>query len=608
MKKIQIIFAILLACLVVSPVSAAPKKYKKKKPTAKNVTYNPARVHDIHNVAVWGGAGYSGLLNNYAASTFGTNFQGTFSNSFIGGGGGFLGVGYEYKYKKFLLSVGPEFKIFSSLDRFNLDGKYVQPLSEYSQLKSYSFSTISENQLLGQLTVPILFGATFDKFYFKAGAKIGYTMLGNYTQASTLTTTITDPNAYEPDWSDIPSHGALTGTPYAMRGKNPFGLDIAMTAEVGLNIDKMLSEDWQEENEKRQRPIRMRVALFADYGVYNMSVANASQPFATTTEQSITTTSLHQSEWASSALNSLMVGVKFTAMLQMNKEKILKKPNPLLYVYTVDQNTDKLLAGAVVEYKATNATKLRKKTTDSRGKASLRLAEGEYSFKASKGGYIPSEEVIFNHVEDKEELTIALQPVPVYTIYVRDAKTQTWMASALSFVDVNTNKTVSQATTDATTGKYTLTLPLNATYRVQITADNYFATDKLITDLAAIDTIDLQPIEKKKAIVLHNLYFASFQTTILPESEAALQQLYEMLSENPDLRIRIIGHTDDVGSDRDNQILSEGRANSVRQAMIDRGIDSTRIETEGKGEKEPVVPNTSDENRAKNRRVEFMIL
>jgi outer membrane protein OmpA-like peptidoglycan-associated protein len=126
--------------------------------------------------------------------------------------------------------------------------------------------------------------------------------------------------------------------------------------------------------------------------------------------------------------------------------------------------------------------------------------------------------------------------------------------------------------------------------------------------LAAIDTIDLQPIEKKKAIVLHNLYFASFQTTILPESEAALQQLYEMLSENPDLRIRIIGHTDDVGSDRDNQILSEGRATSVRQAMIDRGIDGARIETEGKGEKEPVVPNTSDENRAKNRRVEFMIL
>ena len=609
MKKIQIIFAILLAFLVVVPASAAPKKYKKKKkPTSKNVTYNPARVHDIHNVAVWGGAGYSGLVNNYNTSTLGANFQGTFTNSFIGGGGGLLGVGYEYKYKKFLLSVGPEFKIFSSQDRFNLDGKYVQPLSEYSQLKNYSFSTIDENQLLGQLTVPILFGATFDKFYFKAGAKIGYTMLGNYTQSSTLTTTITDPNAYEPDWGDIPSHGAITGSPYEMRGKNPFGLDIAMTAEVGVNLDKLLSDTWQKENEKRQRPIRMRVALFADYGVYNMSVANSSVPFATTTEQAITTTSLHQTEWASSALNSLMVGVKFTAMLQMNKEKILKKPNPSLYVYTMDQTTDKYLAGATVEYKPIGSTKVRKKTTDSRGKASLRLAEGEYSIKASKSGYVTSDEIIFNHVEDKEQLTIALQPIPIYTVYVRDAKTQKWVVSSLSFVDVNTNKTVSQATTDPTTGNHALALPLDGTYRLQINADNYFATDKLITDLAAVDTIDLQPIEKEKAIVLNNLYFASFQTTILPESEPALQQLFEMLRDNPSLRIRIVGHTDDVGSDKDNQILSEGRAASVRQAMIDRGIDGARIEVEGKGEKEPVVPNTSDENRAKNRRVEFVIL
>ena len=55
-------------------------------------------------------------------------------------------------------------------------------------------------------------------------------------------------------------------------------------------------------------------------------------------------------------------------------------------------------------------------------------------------------------------------------------------------------------------------------------------------------------------------------------------------------------------------MLSEGRAKSVRQAMIDRGIDPARIEAEGRGEKEPVVPNTSDENRAKNRRVEFVIL
>ena len=608
MKKIQIILTILLAFLVVLPAIAAPKKSKKKKVANKNVTYNPARVHDIHNVAVWGGVGYSGLVNNFPDATSGINFQGSFSNKFIGGGGGLIGVGYEYKYKKFILSVGPEIKIFSSLDKFTLDGQYAQPMSEYSQTKNYTFSPVYENQWVGQLTLPIMFGGTFDQVYFKAGAKVGYTLLKSYTQSSLLTTSLTDPMAYDPNWFDIPSHGALTDTPYKTRGNNPFGLDIALSAEVGVNLDKLLSDDWQTNNEKRERPLRMRVAVFADYGVYDMAIGKAGVPFATTMEQNITTTSLHQSQWASSALNSLLVGVKFTAMLQMNKEKTLKKQNPLLYAYVLDQSTEKYLSGATVESKSVDTGKLRKKTTDSKGRASLRMPEGEYAIWASKSGYIPSEEMFVEHAEDKAQITIALKPVPVYTVYVRDAKTQSWVNSTLTFVDTNTNKTIVQDTTGVLTGSYSTKLPLNATYRLQITAENYFASDKVITDLAAVDTIDLQPIEKKKAIVMHNLYFASFQTTILPESETALLQLYEMLRENPDLRIRIIGHTDDVGSDKDNQRLSEGRANSVRQAMIDRGIDGSRIEIEGKGEKEPVVPNTSDENRARNRRVEFVIL
>lgn len=610
MKKIQIILIILLATLMVVPASAAPKRYKKKKKAAdKGVTYNPARVHDIHNVAVWGGAGYSGLINNYPSATNGIGYQGSFESKLVGGGGGIIGVGYEYKYKKLILSVGPEFKLFSSLDKFQLDGSYAQPLSMYNQTKNYYFPGESkENQLVGQITLPILLGATFDQVYFKAGAKIGYSLLGNYKQTATLTTSITDPEAYDPDWMDIHGHGAITNMPYEVKGKNPFGLDIALTAEVGVNLDKLLDAKWQKANEAKERPLRMRVALFADYGVYNMSVANTTTPFATTTEQTITTTSLHQTEWAQSPLNSLLVGVKFTAMLQMNKEKTLKKQNPTLYVFTVDQTTNKALASAVVESKSMETGRVRKKTADSRGRATLKLAEGEYAIKASKGGYIPSEELIFEHLEDKEQLTIALKPVPVYTAVIRNAKTNKYLAASLSFVDVNTNKVVAQAATDTITGTYSTALPLQGNYRLHVTATDFFAADKLIMDLAASDTIDLQPIEKKKAIVLHNLYFASFQTTILPESEGALQQLYEMLSDNPDLRIRIIGHTDDVGTDADNQVLSEGRANSVRQAMIDRGIDPARIEAEGRGENEPVVPNTSDENRAKNRRVEFVVL
>ena len=602
------ILTILVVTLLAVPSYAAPKKKSKKKPTSSQYTYNPARVHDIHNIAIWGGAGYSGLLNAYPATTGGINFQGDFSSQFVGGGGGLIGLGYEYKYKNLILSVGPEFKIFSSLDRLSLDGAYIQAMSEYNQTKNYYFLDFQENALVGQINMPIMLGATFNQIYFKAGAKVGYTLMGNYQQTATLTTTITDPNAYDPSWSDIPSHGAITGSPYEMKGSNPFGLDIAVSAEVGVNIDKLLSKDWQKNNEDKKRPLRMRVALFADYGINSLSVSDPAIAFATTSEQNITTTSIHQSEWASSSLNSLLVGVKFTAMLQMNKEKELKKQSPSLYVYTVDQMTEKLLAGCLVESKDVETGKIRKKTSSSKGLASLRLPEGEYTIKASKAGYITSDEITINHVEDKEKLTIALQPIPKYTVCVRDAKTLAYMNASLSFVDEKTQTVVAQAATDINTGSYTIALPIGSTYQLQVTATEYFAVQQLITNLAALDTIYLQPIEKQKAIVLDNLYFASFQTTILPESEGALNQLYTMLTDNPEVRIRIIGHTDDVGSDKDNQILSEGRAKSVRQAMIDRGIDPNRIEFEGRGEQEPVATNKTEEGRAKNRRVEFVIL
>jgi OOP family OmpA-OmpF porin len=81
-----------------------------------------------------------------------------------------------------------------------------------------------------------------------------------------------------------------------------------------------------------------------------------------------------------------------------------------------------------------------------------------------------------------------------------------------------------------------------------------------------------------------------------------------LLAENPEIRIRITGHTDNVGSDRANQKLSEGRANSVRDDLIKRGISADRIEAEGKGESQPITTNDTEEGRAQNRRVEFVIL
>ena len=607
-RTLRLILTVVLTGFVLMPAYAAPKKPNKKAPAKKSrtTTTNPARQWDIHNIAVWGGAGYSGLVNNYPAATSGMGYTGDFSNKFVGGGGGMIGVGYEYKYKHFILSAGPEFRIFSSTDKLQFGSPYDQPMSQYNQTKHYYLNDLRENQTIGQIMVPIMFGGTFDMVYFKAGAKVGYTLLGNYHQKGLLTTTITDPMAYDPEWADIISRGAVTDAPFNVKGKNPYGLDIAVSAEVGVNLDQLLGSDWQKANEQRDRPIRMRVALFADYGVTSMNVGT-SAPFATTTEDAISTTSLHQSEWATSSLNSLLVGVKFTAMLQMNKEKKLQKKNPLLNVRTTDEVTGLALGGSQVQAKPESG-RARKKATNGKGIAAFRIPEGDYTITATRQGYIPSEEVVFSHVEDKEQVDIALRPVPVYSIFVRNAKTGENMETRVRFIDQHTEKEIAKATTDAATGGYSIALPMGSTYRVHIEAEEFFAEEGFITNLAATDSFALQPIEKKKAIVLHNLYFATNKTAILPESEAALSDLYDMLTENPEIRIQIIGHTDAVGSDKDNQILSEGRANSVRQNMIDRGIDPSRIEAIGKGESEPIAINDTEEGRAKNRRVEFIVL
>ena len=85
-------------------------------------------------------------------------------------------------------------------------------------------------------------------------------------------------------------------------------------------------------------------------------------------------------------------------------------------------------------------------------------------------------------------------------------------------------------------------------------------------------------------------------------------ELYTFLDENPELRLRIIGHTDAVGSDAANQRLSEGRAKAVKENLCARGIDKARIETEGRGESEPIATNDTEEGRAQNRRTEFKIV
>jgi outer membrane protein OmpA-like peptidoglycan-associated protein len=109
-----------------------------------------------------------------------------------------------------------------------------------------------------------------------------------------------------------------------------------------------------------------------------------------------------------------------------------------------------------------------------------------------------------------------------------------------------------------------------------------------------------------KLFSLKSVFFDSAKWDLRPESTEELTRLYEYLEENPDLSIQINAHTDNVGSNKANQILSQKRAQSVVEFLIEMGIDSSRLEAKGFGEEYPIAPNDSDEGRQENRRVEFM--
>ena len=106
--------------------------------------------------------------------------------------------------------------------------------------------------------------------------------------------------------------------------------------------------------------------------------------------------------------------------------------------------------------------------------------------------------------------------------------------------------------------------------------------------------------------VTTGILFDVNRATIKPESMGVLNKVVKMMQEHPDLNFSIEGHTDSDGADDYNLKLSEQRAAAVKEALINIGIDTSRMETKGLGESVPVSDNTSPEGKANNRRVEFI--
>ena len=111
--------------------------------------------------------------------------------------------------------------------------------------------------------------------------------------------------------------------------------------------------------------------------------------------------------------------------------------------------------------------------------------------------------------------------------------------------------------------------------------------------------------EKGSQLILEGVNFKSGSSLLTDESYAVLDKVAAGLVDHPDVTIEIRGFTDSVGPAAVNEKLSLQRANSVKQYLIDKGVEEYRLKAVGYGEKLPIAPNDTAEGRAKNRRIEF---
>ncbi|PKN72067.1 MAG: hypothetical protein CVU50_08775 [Candidatus Cloacimonetes bacterium HGW-Cloacimonetes-3] len=118
---------------------------------------------------------------------------------------------------------------------------------------------------------------------------------------------------------------------------------------------------------------------------------------------------------------------------------------------------------------------------------------------------------------------------------------------------------------------------------------------------------DVLDLKKGASFSLEGVLFETGKATLLPVSITILEKAYTALAANPEVKIIIIGHTDNVGTDANNQSLSQRRADSVKNWLVTKGIDTNRIKTLGKGESEPRATNDTAAGRTLNRRIEFRI-
>jgi outer membrane protein OmpA-like peptidoglycan-associated protein len=206
------------------------------------------------------------------------------------------------------------------------------------------------------------------------------------------------------------------------------------------------------------------------------------------------------------------------------------------------------------------------------------------------------------------------QPTVIVEGVVTNAKTQAVVGGYVMVEDLNTAELIAVSKSNSATGKYLVVLPAGKTYSVSANKEGFFFHSELfdIPSTSKFKTIkkdiELKPIEKGAKIVLNNIFFETGKATLTSQSRVELEKAINLMKTNVSMIIEVGGHTDNVGDDAFNMKLSHERAKSVREYLVNGGIESNRVQAKGYGESNPVATNDTDDGRKSNRRTEFIIL
>ncbi len=305
-----------------------------------------------------------------------------------------------------------------------------------------------------------------------------------------------------------------------------------------------------------------------------------------------------------------------TIVLDYKMEKI-KHPFTLSgFIRDID-NYEPVMASIIIKDAITDSIYARQ-FADSKGKYSVTF-EDKYNMvlQVEAENYFAVYDSLDATLEESSLITndiVMKRSKILYTLtgVITDETSTTPVHGALSFYRPSETEPFSIVVSDSTNGKYTAQLEEQGPFLIEVEATGYFFLNETYkfqeNQTFTAKNFALKKMSTGAKIVVENILFNSGKSTLKAGSFKGLDKLAILLIRNPDVRIEVSGHTDNVGSASVNKRISKARALTVKNYLSSRGVEEDRIEYEGYGFDQPIAPNDTPEGKAQNRRVEIKVL